>query len=246
MAKTKIVKIVRSVLERIVETVSLVIFAILIFIGLYAFYDAGSVTKGSTLGDDILAVSPEKNDGVNPLEGVKDINEDIVGWIKIKNTGIDHPVLQSSNNSDYLVRNYKKEYSTSGSAFLDYKNNRFKDEYSVVYGHRMSDGLMFSDITKYTDERYFNDHIEGTLWTEDGIYDAFVVGFAVFNAGEVNIYDVDYFKDHAQEAYTSLNNHFMYKSNYQYEAGDKVLLLSTCDSAGRQKRDVLLLKLIKQ
>ena len=247
MAKTKIVSVVRSILEHAVEMVTLVLFLFLILIGFYAFYDAGSVTRSSALGDDILAVSPENDDdGYMQLAGAKEINSDIIGWVKIFDTSINHPVLYSGDNDTYLSINYKKEYSAGGSAFVDYRNNKFNDAYTVVYGHRMSDGMMFSDITRYTDEDYFKQHLTGKLWTDDATYDLQILGFGIFNVGEVNIYDVDILKSDSNLAFSEVSKSFMYRSGYEFETGDKLILLSTCDNAGRHKRDVLLAKLAKQ
>ncbi len=247
MTKTKIVQIIRGFLERFTEILTMSLFLILLLVGIYAFIDAGSVTQSGIIDKELLAVAPEfSDDGENPLKDVQGINSDIIGWVKIYDTGINHPVLYSMNNTDYLVRNYKKEYSTAGSAFVDYRNNKFDDEFTIVYGHRMSDGLMFSDITKYVDKSYFDSHLTGRLWTEKGTYDLKVVGFGVFNVGESKIYDLGSYQYNSKAAYDELARSLSFKSQYSFEEGDKLLLLSTCDNAGRHKRDVLLLKMIEK
>lgn len=247
MTKTKIVVIVRNILERIVEVVTMAMFLVLLLIGIYAFIDAGNVTQGGVIDKELLAAAPEySNDTENPLKDVQDINPDIIGWVKIYNTGINHPVLYSFNNTDYLVRNYRKEYSTAGSAFVDYRNDKFRDDFTVVYGHRMSDGLMFSDITKYVNREFFDQHLTGRLWTEDGNYDLEIVGFGIFDVGVSKIYNLDTYRLNSDAAYKELEKTFVFTSDYKYKQGDKLLMLSTCDSSGRQKRDILLARMIKR
>ena len=45
-------------------------------------------------------------------------NNDLVGWIQIKDTKIDYPVMQTPDDPEfYLHRDFKGEYSASGTPF---------------------------------------------------------------------------------------------------------------------------------
>ena len=46
-----------------------------------------------------------------------EINEDIVGWIKIENTNINYPILQDNDNLKYLKHSYNGSYNSNGSIF---------------------------------------------------------------------------------------------------------------------------------
>ena len=87
------------------------------------------------------------------------INPDIKGWIEIKGTVIDYPVLQSSKEdpSFYLYRNYKKEKDKSGSIFInsDISLLERNTQNIVLHGHNMRNGTMFASITKYSDVNFF-------------------------------------------------------------------------------------------
>ena len=48
-------------------------------------------------------------------------------WLMIENTAIDYPVMQANDNSWYLSRNYKGEFSGAGSLFLDWRNRAGDD-----------------------------------------------------------------------------------------------------------------------
>ena len=46
-------------------------------------------------------------------------NKKLIGWLKIDDTLIDYPVMQTSDNEYYLDHNYNQEYDKNGSLFLD-------------------------------------------------------------------------------------------------------------------------------
>lgn len=90
-------------------------------VGIYIIYDGLKVTRSAYLSDEILEYA--KADEMVDIRGLKTINEDIIGWIRIDGTDIDYPVLQSVNNEYYLSRNCWREFATAGSIFLDYRND---------------------------------------------------------------------------------------------------------------------------
>lgn len=47
-------------------------------------------------------------------------NHDLIGWIQIKDTKIDYPVMQTPDDPEfYLHADFKGEYSSSGTPFMD-------------------------------------------------------------------------------------------------------------------------------
>lgn len=87
------------------------------------------------------------------------INTDIVGWVSIEDTGIDFPVVQSSDNDYYLNHNVEKKSSARGSIFMDYRNTDVNNDiHTVIYGHYMKDGSMFGELSKYKDAAYYHEH----------------------------------------------------------------------------------------
>lgn len=249
MKNTKIIEAIRTFLEKLIELGALAVFLWLLFIGVYAFYDAQNVNESGKLGDDIIEVAAKA--GVSATDEdfdfseFKTINPEIVGWIQIDGTNIDFPVLQSKDNSKYLVKDYKGEFATAGSIFVDYRNNKFLDNFTVIYGHRMKNGLMFSDITLYKDRKFFDEHRLGMLYTEQGKYKMEAIGFAVITLANTDIYNVPVYKDKPVAAYDTYKRDSLYMADYKVNSGDKLLLLTTCDKDARHKRDVLLVKLSK-
>ncbi len=104
-------------------------------------------------GDDSSDNKPEVDDVINWDELLK-INDEIVGWIEIDNTKVDYPVLwhkeDNRNYQYYLSHNYKGDYDSFGSVFLDYRcENGTDSKNTVIHGHHIQDGSMFGDLMKY-------------------------------------------------------------------------------------------------
>ncbi len=96
---------------------------------------------------------PDVSEGINWSDLAK-INKDIVGWIQINDTQIDYPVLwcktDDSTYQFYLSHNYKKDYDSYGSIFVDYRCTKGTESKNlVIHGHHMNDGSMFGDLMNY-------------------------------------------------------------------------------------------------
>lgn len=87
-------------------------------------------------------------------------NPDLIGWIQVKGTKIDYPVMQTKKDSEYyLHRNYKKADDVNGLPFLDASCDA-KDEESnlMVYGHHMRSGLMFAHLLDFNSKEFYEKH----------------------------------------------------------------------------------------
>ena len=105
---------------------------------------------------------------------LKDINEDIIGWVYF--TGlpqISYPVLQAKDNDYYVHRTYDLSSSDSkaGSIFMDYRMaGDFSSPYSVIYGHNVRDGSMLSDLAQLKDQDLYDKEPYFWILTPDGNY----------------------------------------------------------------------------
>lgn len=122
----------------------------------------------------------ERNeDGV--LTGFEDVieeNDDTVGWIKIPNTDVDYPVVQTEDNFYYQNHSFEKIYDTKGTLFLDQRNKIEKNQFSkctIIYGRNFSwyerifgKSGKFSALEKYNDIQFYK---ENPILMFDTIYD---------------------------------------------------------------------------
>ena len=106
------------------------------------------------------------------LAGLRNQNEDIVGWIYFEDEeSISYPLLYSGDDY-YLRRNYLKEEETAGSIYIDGNNSPdLDDAHTLIYGHNMRNLSMFGKLRYYkTEEDYFENHRYFQLITETGAY----------------------------------------------------------------------------
>ena len=79
------------------------------------------------------------------------INPDVKAWIYIKGTGINYPIVQTTDNTSYLHRTFEGKDSFIGAIFLDAGCEAdFSSENSIVYGHNLN-GQMFGMLKKHYD-----------------------------------------------------------------------------------------------
>ena len=157
-------KIFRKTIEFLdkITDIGLFVFCLFIFlIGLYALYDSYMIYMRTT-DDDITKYRPgyEKEED----DDNKKILDSMVAWLTVTDTNIDYPVMQGKDNNEFLNTDPFGDYSLSGSIFLDSRNDpKFKDEYSLIYGHHMEHGFMFGALDEYLDHDYFETHKYGKL-----------------------------------------------------------------------------------
>lgn len=110
------------------------------------------------------------------FDRLKSMNKDVRGWIWLKGSQIDYPIVQSDDNDYYLHRDLDGNYLFEGTLFIDCANEHpFEDFNTVIYGHFMYSGSMFGSLREYEDEEYFKKNNAIVLETEDGSYDLHVV-----------------------------------------------------------------------
>ena len=116
-------------------------------------------------------------------------NKSLIGWLKIDDTNIDYPVMQTVNNEYYLDHNYTQEYDKNGSIFLDKDCDITNPSTNmIIYGHHMKSGKMFGKLDLYSSRKYYEDHkyIQFDTIYEQGIYEImYVFRSRIYNEDEI-------------------------------------------------------------
>ncbi len=114
--------------------------------------------------------------------GLQAINDDVVAWIYLNDTHVNYPVVLGPDNQYYLNRLYNGKGNGAGSIFMDYRNaGDFSNRNNILYGHRMNNGTMFADISKYSNREFFDSHPYVLIITPEARYKAEVFSAYVAN-----------------------------------------------------------------
>ena len=236
------------------------------FGGYYFFAEKTSVDyedlaelKGS---DALSANAQKKNEFAIHKEGIKlpdvldeyktlyEKNKRLIGWLKIDDTNIDYPVMQTSNNEYYLDHNFNQEYDKNGSIFMDYACSAYpKSTNLILYGHHMKSGNMFGNLQKYAKESYGKEH---ALIQFDTIYEKatyqvmYVFRSQVYNEDDIVFKYYQFIEANSEAEFDSYMNEMskmsLYDTGVTAKYGDSLLTLSTCDHSQEDGRFVVVAK----
>lgn len=172
--------------------------------------------------DDVIVKEDNQEEKID-WEKLEIINKDIIGWIKIEDTNINYPILKDNDSLYYLKHTFEKNYNRNGSIFtLD--NNPFQNEETIIYGHNMRNGLMFSNLSNYMNEEFLREHPRIHIYTKNENYEATI--FSVYSIGinteENNIKPLDFTQ--RIEYYKKASKYFVQNIN----ESKKIVKLYTC------------------
>ena len=187
--------------------------------------------------ENIVTINEEKErkeDNVN-LNEVYKINNDIVGWLKIENTNMNYPVMQTKDRPDYYLRkNFYKEYSVFGTPYIDENCDIENGNNLIIYGHHINGNKMFGELENYKNEKYYNKYkfIKFYTLNEKAEYEIIsVFKTTVYNDKDFKYYQYYNLKDE-REFETFINKCkelSLYDTQKIAKYGDKLLTLSTCE-----------------
>ena len=164
------------------------------------------------------------------FEKLKNINNDVVGWLKVKGTNIEYAVVRSNNNSYYLNHNIDKEDNSAGWIFADYKNKLDgTDKNIIIYGHNRKDNYMFGSLKNIlTDEWYSNkDNLTIDFITENE-HQKYQV-FSVYKIENEDYYiDTEFMYNEFENFIKTLKNRSIKDFEVEISSEDSILTLSTC------------------
>lgn len=205
--------------------------------------------------DNNSSNNSNKNNNVNSkykfdkvFSKLKKINNETVGFLTVKGTNINYPIVQHSDNSYYLKKDFYKKKSSMGWVYMDYRNDSVNfSSNNIIYGHSMLNGTMFGTLKNVLTSsfRKNSENMIISYDTPNGEYK-----FKIFAGYRVS-YTTDYLKTEFEnekefDSFVKLiRGRSSFKTNDKVKFGDKILTLSTCAGNG-EKRLVVHAVLIKE
>ena len=167
------------------------------------------------------------------------VNQDLVGWLRIPNTGISTPLVQTTNNSYYLSHDIYGRQSRYGNPFISYECTVGKElgQNTIVFGHNLHDGSLFHELTDYmTAEGY----LKAPLVTVDTLYEtttwkifAVILTNSTAEGDNGNVFRYLYPSFSTKSAFmTKIDQIFarsMIHTGVDVQEDDRILTLYTCN-----------------
>ena len=184
--------------------------------------------------DDQEIVVPDVLDDYKTLYS---LNRNLIGWVKIDDTYIDYPVLQTTNNDYYLDHNFDQEQDKNGSIFMDKDCSVLpRSTNLIIYGHHMQSGRMFGQLNKYSSESFYEDHkyIQFDTIYEKGTYEVmYVFRSKIYEESEIVFKYYQFINATSEIEFNSYMREMaemsLYDTGVTAQYGDELLTLSTCD-----------------
>lgn len=176
-------------------------------------------------------VTTQKDDGPQYLEpdwtALKEENPNLVAWLYVPGVNFSYPVVQGTDNVYYLDHTASGNVNRIGAIFLNAAASPdFTDDNSLIYGHSVDTGGMFTDLKDYADQSFFEAHPYFYILTPNGNLRCTVFAFAKTVEGTA-FYQTG-FGDYGSEILEEMKTTALYTRDVD-AAGQPLVTLSTCD-----------------
>lgn len=168
------------------------------------------------------------------------INSNCIGWIYIPDTQINYPIVQSTDNNKCLHYAFDGTQNFAGCIFISDKNNEFKDKNTIIYGHNMQNGTMFTDVNKYKNQDFYNNHPYIYISKINGITEKYKI-FAAYTTEDCSDSYTIQFETNTfiTEVKKMINKSEIKTGDFSISDNDKIITLSTCTSRTELERFVI-------
>ena len=182
-------------------------------------------------------------------QSLYEINPNMIGWLRIEDTLIDYPVVQTpEDETEYLYLDFYGDYNTNGTlimdtdstvgvgiAELDYVDGVRPSTNLIIHGHTMKSGEMFGYLTRYESEDYGQSH---NIICFDSLYEhreyELISAFytQIYYPEEKAFKFYEFFQADTQSEffdwYDNIKELALYDTGVTAEFGDEFITLSCC------------------
>ncbi len=190
-----------------------------------AFRESAAVMDGDK---DITAVDIHRRNRPD-FETLLQWNPDIAGWLWSPETDIDYPVVQGADNDYYLNHTADGVTSIIGSIFMESQNQKgFQDDVAILYGHHIRGGRMFSSLSGYKTQSYYEKHPVMYLYTPEKDYRVEIFAGEILDGRNGTFPFMFERTDEREEWLKELLVSSTFKSSVTVEEHERILALCTC------------------
>lgn len=181
-------------------------------------------------------------------------NSDFAGYLEIPGLNTSLPVVQTTNDADYLNKNFLGKSTKYGCPFVSCINNiATLDFNTVIYGHHMNDHTIFGALDAYQKIDGFRKAPVITFNTMYADYNWKVVAVFLTNAvpADDNGYVFNYYfnqlssDEKKTEYFAALKERSLYDTGVDLLPTDQLLTLSTCSHVFDDARLVVVARMVR-
>lgn len=199
--------------------------------------------ESASTGETAPSSAPTTAENPIDFDALQELNPDIYAWIKVPNTEIDYPIVQSSADKEenfYLHRNPEGNYEFRGSIFTQRLNAKdFSDPVTVIYGHNMLDGSMFSTLHNFRDETFFAENELFYIYTPGHILTYEIVSAYKYDSRHIlNSFDFSQekvFQEYIDFMLAPQSMISAVREDVTVTTADRIVTLSTCIDYGTSR-----------
>lgn len=186
--------------------------------------------------EQVQPAQPEDSRVQNPINfaELKEQNPEVYAWIYVPGTDVNLPVVQSTTDDNfYLNHNIDGDYAVEGAIYSQSMNAAdFSDPVTVLYGHNLVNGSMFSTLHYFENEDFFAQHDTMYIYTLGHILTYKVVSAYQYDDRHIlNSFDfsdpsvVRTYFDYVMAPNSLVEN---VRQGVTLQTTDKIVQLSTC------------------
>ena len=146
----------------------------------------------------------------------------------------------------YLRRDFEKKYSYYGTPYIAEACEIDVSDNTIIYGHNMRNGTMFSALEKYLSEDFFknNRYIRFDTMNDYGTYEILSVFKVEAVMGEFDYYNFINASTQAEydDFIATCKSYSLYDTGVTAQYGEKLITLSTCEYSSENGRLVVVAK----
>jgi len=177
---------------------------------------------------------------------LKEINDDLMGWIYYEPIELSYPVVMDKGDDYYEHYSFENERNVAGAIFVDYLcREDFNSFNTVIYGHNMRNGSMFGSLNKLIDDQsIITENPYFYIFTENEAMKYEIVA-AYYSQASSRTYHLalDYTLDEMKEYVEYIDSVAKYKNedffSKEITEDTKLCTLSTCHGVNSTSRTVI-------
>ncbi len=205
------------------------------------------VSSAPTTAPETTTEAPLPDNPVD-FEPLQAINKDVYAWLYLpmgpEKPDIDLPILQPGPKDDidyYLHHDINRKYLYAGCLYTQPVNALdFSDRVTVIYGHNMLNGTMFSNLPVFRDKKFFEAHEFFYIYTPGHILTYRIAATIPFDTRHIlNCFDFsddrvyeDWIENYIVNPKSMVRN---FREDLEITTDDRLVILSTCLEHGASR-----------